>query len=812
MTLNKKRLYVGITLFSSAILASVVNIQTAKAATTASDTIQTSTTASQTALASATSPKSTSAENTTVTTATSVASQANTGSSQAAATEGTVPTSTSVITSSQPATTTATAKPQPETSASLDTTGTGSQPVSTTTITSSQSTTTPASTAGLQTVSGTPTSTTIKTSSTQPAATGTTSTSTITTGGTAGTGTLSTTNPEPTGTINVNLPSENNSYAIPSDVSDSTVVNFTDPLLESVIKNGLHVKATDNITVGAIKNFKDPLLGASVTMYQLGQLKTPGASMTDQDSTPIESLNGMQYLQLLPAKSQIILQVKLATDAKANQDLTPLDNLNFNHLTIDGNFSNPKAKEIDVSQIPKINVSKATYVEFTGDTSVSTYSGINDQQLKKIGPWLTKFVNNGNQGNMVELGSAALSDFSPLKNIDPNAGALIVSFNDGTYDPVPVYGVIGQPLTFKALPSYGIAGEDIADTYHFTYTVDKSKWADDNLENLGNDQYQIENPDSSNNTLIYGHLGFMCSSNPDSYIQKKYGTNTFEYFGVRAQPLIWQNHPTVTINYLNADGTPIENQGTPMTKQLSGNLVGDKFDLTSDSVISGYNLQSAATVLKGMYALNPQVVNLVYSRIPATSSSNTTSVKNVSSTDTRILALDYQAASETLKSIGVRATALVNGRTFYLVGYGQWIAADTYNFTKTATSGIVRISNTAADVVDSYGDLLANQLAPNSAWKYSQIVTINGADYYQIASNVFVSVKGTIDFSPVSDTTKVTVISQTPIYNTQGQTLPAELPIGSKWRTDGSAVINGVKMYRVATDEWVSAADVQVQS
>lgn len=804
MTLTKKRLYMGITLFSSAILASAVNIQTAKAATTVSDTTQTSTSASQTALASVASPKSTSN-----TTATSATSQANTGNGQIIAAGKTansnLPASTSVITSSQPSETTVTAKPQPSSTISSGATST-----------SSQSATMPAATTSSQTTS----STTGATSSTQSTTTSTTqinSTSKITVGGTTGTGTqTSTTNPEPTGTTNINGPSENNSYAIPSDISDSTVVTFNDPLLESVIKNGLHVKPTDNITVGAIKNFSDPLLGASVTMYQLGQKETPGASMTDQDSTPIESLNGMQYLQLLPAKSQIILQVKLASDAKADQDLTPLDNLNFSHLTIDGNFSNPKAKEIDVSQIPKINVSKAEYVEFTGDTSVSTYSGINNQQLKEIGPWLTKFVNNGNQGNMVELGSATISDFSPLKNIDPNAGALIVSFNDGSYDPIPVYGVIGQPLTFKALPSYGIAGEDIADTYHFTYTVDKSKWADDNLENLGNDQYRIENPDSSNNTLIYGHLGFMYSSNPDSYIQKKYGTNTFEYFGVRAQPLIWQNHPTVTINYLNTDGTSIESQGVPMTKQLSGNLVGDKFDLTSDSVVAGYNLQSAATDLKGLYTLSPQIVNLVYSRIPTvspsnTTSSNTTSVKDVRSTDTRILAIDYQAAPEALKRIGVRATALVNGRTFYLVGYGQWIAADTYNFTKASTSGIVRISNIDADVVDSYGELLSNQLAPNTAWKYSQIVTINGADYYQVATDMFILVKGNIDFSPVADTAKVTIRSRTPIYNAQGQVLKTVLSLGSSWRTDGFAIINGIKMYRIATDEWVSVNDVQIQ-
>lgn len=43
------------------------------------------------------------------------------------------------------------------------------------------------------------------------------------------------------------------------------------------------------------------------------------------------------------------------------------------------------------------------------------------------------------------------------------------------------------------------------------------------------------------------------------------------------------------------------------------------------------------------------------------------------------------------------------------------------------------------------------------------------------------------------------------MYDSTGQLLNRTLPGGSVWATDGYAMINGEKMYRVATNEWIKA-------
>lgn len=889
MVLNKKCIYLGVTLFSSAILATVSTEQVTKADTTGTVTTTTavpssstdSTTAVSTTGTDSTSSSGTVSSTSSAVSGTSILPSTSTGTTSSV----TTPTSTTTtspstasgtIASTGVTSTTATSSTVAPSTTTTSTTGTTS-PISTatgnSTVTSSNTTTSDTSTTGVTsatttspstTTSGTPTtgvmsattaspSTTTSSTPTTGTTTGTTteskpssSSTTSTTGSTTTTTTTTTstitiggttTSPSPVGpadptsttgtTINATTPTSSISYTIPSDVTDDTVVNFTDPTLGAAAKWAFGLKPTDNLTVGMIKAKKVPLISISVTLYELNQKNQPGASMTDQESTPVESLNGMQYFQLLPSTTQIHFQAKLASDTNADPTLTPLDNLNFAHLIIDGNFSNPKAKQIDVSQLTKINLAKTSYVELTGDNSVSSYSGIDDDQLKELGPWLTNFVNNGTSGGvLLELGSAAITDFSPLKGINPDADASIISLGDGSYDPTPVYGVIGQPLTFKAAPFTGIDGEDLSSTYHFTGTVPKADLADDNLVNLGNGEYRIDNPDSTNNVLTYGHIGYVYSQSPDAYIRKTYGTNnTFMYFGIHGQPIIWQAHPTVTINYMNADGTPIMANGTAMTKQIAGTNVGDAFDLTSDSNISGYSLSSPTTILKGAYTLAPQVVNLVYSKaITSGGSSSSDTLVNDNKendepdiSDSRI-PVDVQEVTGTtkadseLKSIGVKATTTIDGKLFYLVGYGNWIEADSYDATVSTESGVIRTHNIDSDLVDGNGDDLGYGVAPSTGWKYSKIVAINGKGYYQVATNEYLPIADAVVFSPFSSKATVSVGSKAELYNSLGEDLGKNLPSNSSWTTDGTAIINGVLMYRVATDEWVSVDTTEAAS
>ncbi|MBL3531383.1 SLAP domain-containing protein [Companilactobacillus zhachilii] len=162
-----------------------------------------------------------------------------------------------------------------------------------------------------------------------------------------------------------------------------------------------------------------------------------------------------------------------------------------------------------------------------------------------------------------------------------------------------------------------------------------------------------------------------------------------------------------------------------------------------------------------------------------------------------------------LASMGVKATATLNGKLFYLVGDGEFIEASDYHFVESAEPGILRTYDKSLQPVDAFGQPLGKTLSPNTAWKYSRTVKIDGASYYQVASDEFVPVDDALGFTPVAKPTDLKVTKKATIYNSLGESTEKTLAKGSAWRTDGCAVINGVKMYRVSTDGWISATAVE---
>lgn len=603
-----------------------------------------------------------------------------------------------------------------------------------------------------------------------------------------------------------------NPYAISSNITDNTIVNFTDPLLGSVVKAGLSLKPSDNITIGDIKSFKNTLIDVSVSTYQLQNKNQPGASMTNQQSTPIESLNGMQYLQLLPSKAQIAFQAKLASDSQANSDLTPLEKLNFNQLVIAGDLSDPRAKMVDLKPLSKFDLSKTNYLELSGDTSISANSGLNDEKLAEVAPVINKFANNGLNNNLLELGQSSITDFTPLKpalNAAPRL--MIVAAANTVANPTPIYAVVGQPISFTAPKLLDPAGNDLADRYHFSYSVPQSDLTNDNLTNLGNNKYVLNNPDPNNKILYYGQAGWAYSSNPDAVITERLGNAIFRTVLMNAQPIVWQAHPNVTINYMDDTGKPILSKGSPLVANVTGYKIGDPFDITANSKIAGYTLTSPVAMLKGSFTQNPQTISLLYRKIESEGSGYTVKEnKNSSRIVAEIHYLDSKNNEDRdLINIGVKGTAIINGKLFYLVGYKQLVEASSYSIIKSNVLGIARITDNAALIFNAYSEPIG-ALEPNTLWKYSQIVSLDGIDYYQIATNEFLPVKDSLQFVSLPSSTVIKVVSNSELYDSKGAALDRVLSKNSKWKTDGYAVINGTKMYHIATDEWISSQNIVI--
>ncbi|GEO58553.1 SLAP domain-containing protein [Companilactobacillus bobalius] len=492
--------------------------------------------------------------------------------------------------------------------------------------------------------------------------------------------------------------------------SADTVIDIKDPTLSSMVKWSLGLNDKDKVTVGEFQKFNNSEFFLNETVYLSGI----NPNVTDETDTPIENLDGLQVLKYLPKNTQVFFQVKLASDPKADLDLSPLYGIPIYNFTLDGNYSNAKAKEIDLNQLVKLDISKATNVELTGDTAVSANSGITQAQLEKIAPWLVKYANNGKTYNDIVLNNGSISNFSALKGINRTKSVTVFVNHNNVASTIPVYATASKAgLIFTALPFKGIDGEDLASTYHYTTTVKTP--ADDNLIHVKGDVYKIADPDTSAKKLTYGIIGDYISSNDDSMLQKSYGNSTLEYFGMYSQPLIWKTSTK-----------PVIEPTTPAQSTETGDSTG------SSNVLDTAGNESSETT--------------------------TTPV------------------------------------------------APTY----VDKSGVVRTFNGYTKLTDIEGNTLAVELGPNTGWTYDRVVEINGQQYYEVGTNEYLLADSGITYTPIQTRTVLAASSAVPLFNSKGIKLSTTLPARSNWLTDSSATINGIKMYRVASDEWVAADAVNV--
>lgn len=811
----------GTTIISALVLTSLSG-QTVDAATTSTST--SSTTTPTTATTETVSPTVTTSVTTAPTTST-------TGSTTSGTTSETPTTSSSTTTPATMSTVTATSTTTPTTSTSsaptTNTTGTTAS-----TGTTSGTTTTPSTTTTSTPTTSTNPTTSSTTGTSSTATTGTSTTSSSASGSTAGATLPASSLPVSVPTAlpggQTNVTADTGDYKLPANLTDSTVVDFSDATLAGMVRQALGLKSTDPITVGDIKNYQPLTVTLTLDESQYLAQNPATANLTQSEYTPIESLDGMQYLQLLPHDT-ISFTGRLGSDANANPSLEPMYGIKLNQLELIGNYSDNSKKEINVSQIAKLETPIGS-AYFAGDDG---FNGITNDELKTLAPWVIQFSNNSTGGSLVMNGNT-ISDFSPLGGINRNTH-FSINTTGGVYDPTTVYGVVGQPMQFTSTPVKGLDGEDVSSNYGFTMNTASPAYGD--LTAKGNDTYVIQNPTGSYDELVYGDSGFDPKYNPTynlgGVLVKQYGTTQWINNMIHAQPVVWQIGPSVEIKYTNSDGTPILNaNGQPLTKTVAGTTIGDSFDLSGDTAVDGYTLETPTPTLQGKYTQDPQTITLAYKAIPkstytGTTGSGSTTTATTPSTPTTPPTSDDEVQSripitvnslsgsqtgenELLASLGVKATTTINGQKFYQVGYGQWVEASSFTDTEFSKPGTVRTFNNTVDLVDSSGKKIGRVVSPSSGWKYSRVVKIDGNDYYQVATNEFVPVKSGIPYTAVPETTSVGITSSTPIYNSKGESIGTTLPANTSWRTDSYATINGEKMYRVATDEWIPASSLTI--
>lgn len=120
------------------------------------------------------------------------------------------------------------------------------------------------------------------------------------------------------------------------------------------------------------------------------------------------------------------------------------------------------------------------------------------------------------------------------------------------------------------------------------------------------------------------------------------------------------------------------------------------------------------------------------------------------------------------------------------------------------------LTKKTAHLYDKNGKEVTNRaLGVNSGWKSDQMMVLNGETYYRVATNEYVKVSDIVEYQMNVSTVKTSSGSAKYLYDVNGKkSSDRALAANTAWFTDKAAVINGEKMYRVATNEWVKASDI----
>lgn len=101
-------------------------------------------------------------------------------------------------------------------------------------------------------------------------------------------------------------------------------------------------------------------------------------------------------------------------------------------------------------------------------------------------------------------------------------------------------------------------------------------------------------------------------------------------------------------------------------------------------------------------------------------------------------------------------------------------------------------------------------LPVGSVWKVDRKMVKYGATYYRIGNNEWVEDATVTQKANVKNPNIVTTKKLAVLYTSKGNKITDRLlAANTDWYTDRNTTINGQKMYRVATDEWVAASDIK---
>ena len=156
----------------------------------------------------------------------------------------------------------------------------------------------------------------------------------------------------------------------------------------------------------------------------------------------------------------------------------------------------------------------------------------------------------------------------------------------------------------------------------------------------------------------------------------------------------------------------------------------------------------------------------------------------------------------------------VDGIQYLRVATNKWVKASQVYSYQDLNQYVRTYDKTAKVLYKSEDEVINNRiLQPNTSW-FSDRTTyvINGDKYYRVATNEFVSAKDVYIYQPTNMVVKTHTDSPSKnLYTAKGELITnRSLVADSNWLVDSIVYIEGIKYYRVATNEFVKASDVDI--
>ncbi|WP_195701504.1 SLAP domain-containing protein [Companilactobacillus futsaii] len=141
--------------------------------------------------------------------------------------------------------------------------------------------------------------------------------------------------------------------------------------------------------------------------------------------------------------------------------------------------------------------------------------------------------------------------------------------------------------------------------------------------------------------------------------------------------------------------------------------------------------------------------------------------------------------------------------------YNIYVVEKSSTAAQTSHLSTVQTKQTTSLFDRNGKQLHSRALAFNTGWKTDQKLVLNGVTYYRVGNNEYVKASDIVEYETISKVVNTTSGSAKYLYDINGKKSNLRaLASGSAWFSDKVATINGEKMYRVATNEWVKASDV----